>query len=532
MSSQVAEGGLARLETQEHSAEQNLFMTGSALVAYIAAAKLAMHLAIASSSGFFIDELYFLACGEHLAWGYVDFPPLTAAQAWIARSLLGGSMFAIHLLPALAGAGLVLLTGRITREFGGGRFAQALAALATALAPVYLFFHSYLSMNSIEPLLWMGCALLVIRIIKTGNTKLWLWFGILAGIGIENKHTMALFCFAVVLGLLLTRERRLLWSRWLVAGAIAAFLIFLPNLIWMIQHHFPHLELLANIKKSGRDVVVSPIGFLKMQVLFLGPVALPVWVSGLWGLIATREGRRYRSIGLSYFVALAILLFLQAKVYYLAPIYPVMFAAGAVALERLMRLTHIRVVNGIGYAYLAVLAIAGTILAPMTLPILRPETFLRYSAAMGISQPRIENRATNALPQFFADRLGWPEMAHAAAGVYYSLPEEERARTAIFGNDYGQCGAIDYYGPALGLPKSIGNHLTYWYWGPRSYTGDTVIVLGDNRLGVEAHFEEVHEAAEVGHPYSMQQEHFTIYLCRKPRGWTFQSIWPELKNWR
>ena len=178
--------------------------SGSAVVGLIAAGTLALHLAAAGVYGLFIDELYFLACGEHLAWGYVDMPPLTAAQAWLARGLFGDSMLAIRLFPALAGAGLVLLAGALARELGGKRFAQGLAALAVATAPGYLLASSYLSMNSIEPLLWMGCALVLLRIIRTGDTRLWLAFGLLAGIGLENKDTMLLFGFALVAGLLLT----------------------------------------------------------------------------------------------------------------------------------------------------------------------------------------------------------------------------------------------------------------------------------------------------------------------------------------
>ena len=190
----------------------------AAIVGILAAVKLLVHLATATNYGAFGDELYFLAAGEHLAWGYVDFPPLTAVQAWLARALFGESVFGIHLLPALLGAGLVLLTGLIVHELGGKRFAQALAGLAVLVAGIYLYVNSYLSMNSVEPLIWMGCAWVLIRMIKTGNTRLWLAFGALAGLGLLNKHTMVLFGAALMAGLLLTPARKLLWSRWLLLG--------------------------------------------------------------------------------------------------------------------------------------------------------------------------------------------------------------------------------------------------------------------------------------------------------------------------
>ncbi|MBZ5495217.1 MAG: glycosyltransferase family 39 protein [Acidobacteriia bacterium] len=506
-----------------------IFLSGSAVVGLLAAAKFVVHMASAKVYGPFIDELYFLACGQHLAWGYVDLPPLTALQAWLTRALFGDSMYSIRLFPSLAGAGLVILTGALVRAFGGKRFAQGLAALAVLVAPVYLGFDSYLSMNSIEPLIWMGCALVIVRIIQSGNTKLWLWFGLLAGVGMLNKNTMLMFGFAVGLGLLLTPERRLMWNRWFfIAGGIA-LVIFLPNLVWMIRHHFPHLELLANIKRNGRDVVFTPLQFLLMQAEMMHPASCPIWLVGLYSFLARRPARPYRALGWAYPIALATLLILQAKVYYLMPVYPMLLAGGAVVIEEWLARPHLTWVRP---AYVALLAFSGALIAPAYLPILPPETYLRYTNALGITQAKIENRGTNAMPQFFADRFGWHEMIQAVAKVYYALPPEERSKTAIIGNDFGQCGAVDFYGPEYGLPRSIGTHLTYWLWGPRDYTGEIMIVLGDTRKGASQWFDSVEEVAKVGRPYAMRQEQFQILLCRKPKGGTtLQEIWPRIKNY-
>jgi Dolichyl-phosphate-mannose-protein mannosyltransferase len=476
--------------------------------------------------GLFIDELYFLACGEHLDWGYVDAPPLTAFQAWLARAMFGDSLLAIRLFPAIAGAALVVLTALLTRALAGGRFAQFLAALAVAIAPIDLAFNSYLSMNSIEPLIWIGCAMLLVRMIRTGDTRLWVPFGALAGIGLLNKHTMLMFGFAVGVGLVVTRERRLLASRWLFVGAAIAFAIFLPNLIWNFRHHFPMLELLANIRKDGRDIPFRPLQFLALQAFFENPVALPIWLAGLYRLLGSAKGRPYRALGIVYLVMLGILL-ARGKPYYLSPVYPMLFAAGAVSVEE-WRTSPARRRTALAYA--VVIFVAGSLLAPTLVPILQPETYIRYTRALHIGQPRLENRAASALPQFFADRFGWPEMVQTVARVYHALPPEEQRRTGIFGNDYGQAGAIDFYGPALGLPKSIGAHLTYWYWGPREYTGESLIVLGDDRETLETEFGSVREVAQVGHPYAMRQEHFGVFLCRQPKGWTLRSLWPRLKR--
>lgn len=503
----------------------------AAAVPALAAAKVALHLACAGVYGFFIDELYFLACGEHLAWGYVDFPPLTALQAWLTRHLFGDSPYSIRLFPSLAVGGLVLVTGTFARRLGGGRFAQGIAALAVAVAPIWLLAGSYLSMNSIEPLVVTGCALLVVRMIQSGDTRLWVAFGALSGIGLLNKHTMVAFGFALVAGLLLTPERRLLASRWLVAGGGVAFLIAAPNLLWEVRHGFPHRELLANIARNGRDVDVSILQFWGLELLFLGPLAAPLWLGGLAGLLALPSLRRYRALGLAWLVVIGLFLLLthgSHTSYYVTPAYPMLLAAGGVLTERLLSAPRARWAKP---AWSGLLAVAGVLLLPIALPSLPPELYLRYTKALGLAQPRLENREASAMPQLFADRFGWPEMVETVARVYGALPEEERKRTGIFANDYGQGGAIDFYGPRHGLPKAIGGHLSYWTWGPRGYTGENLIVLGDRREVLEGEFEEVTAVAEVGHPYAMRQEHFTVFLCRRPRGWTLAGSWPRLKNW-
>jgi hypothetical protein len=503
------------------------FGNGCAIVACIAAATLAFRLATAGVYGVFVDELYFFACGEHLAWGYVDMPPLTALQAWLARSLFGDSMVAIRFLPALEGAGLVLLVGVLARRLGGGRFAQGLAALAAALAPGMMAFYSILSMNAVEPLVWTGMAYTLVRVIQ-GEPRWWVAFGAVAGLGLENKDTVLVFGFALVVALLALPERRLMANRWFLLGGLVAFLIFLPNLVWMMQHHFPHLEQLANIRRNQRNVELSPLAFVGQQLLFMNPLAAPVWVGGLAWLLAGRAGQRYRVLGVAYLVSLVTLIVTHGRVYYLGSAYPMLIGAGGVALEGWLARPRLAWLKP---TCVAVVALSGALLAPMFTPVLEPETFIRYSRALGMGMPQLEHRRTSSLPQFFADRFGWPEMAETVARVYHSLPPVERAKAAIFGQDYGEAGAIDFFGPKLGLPKAISGHLTYWYWGPRDYNGEVVIVLGDTREALERLFGSVQEAAVVSNPYSMRSQNFTVFVCREPKGWTWREIWPRLKSW-
>jgi hypothetical protein len=496
----------------------------TAIVGYLAGVKFLFHMATAGLYGFFIDEIYFLACGQHLAWGYVDFPPLTAFQAWLTRFLFGDSPYSIRLFPSLAGAALVLLAAAIARELGGGRFARIMAALVVLFSPGYLAFCSYLSMNAVEPVIWSGCALIVIRIIKRDDPRLWPWFGVLAGIGLLNKHTMVVFGFAVVTGLLLTADRRLMFNRWFVLAGVITLVIFLPNLTWEIRHHFPHLEQLANIKRNGRDVQMNPITFLLFDVLLANPAAAPLWIAGLVSLLAGSL-KRFRALGLVWVVVYAVLIAANGRFYYLLPAFVILIAAGAIATERI---TERR--RWMRPAYSALVVLIGALIAPITVPVLPPNAYFRFTEITHINQPRFEHRKTNAMPQFFADRFGWPEMVATVAHAYYSLPPDVRAKTAIFGNDYGQSGAIDFYGPRYGLPRAIGGHLSNWYWGPRGYTGESILVLGDDRETLESKFEIVKPMGEIGHPYAMDQEHFTLFLVQKPRGFTLQSGWPMLKK--
>ena len=505
---------------------ESRFFSGPALVLYIAAFKLLLQLFAAPHYGIFRDELYYLACSEHLAWGYVDQPPLIAFIAWFARHVFGESLIGLRLLPALAGALLVWLTGTLTREMGGNRFAQALAALAVIPVPVYLIMHHWLTMNAFEPLIWMGCAWCVVRAVNAGDASYFLWAGVLAGIGMENKYSVAFFATGLVVGLLASPDRRFLKSRWFWFGVAAMFLIFLPNLIWLVHYHFPFLDFLHNVRMGDRDIKRAPLAFILDQAMMLNPILAPLWMGGLAWLFFGRDSRRYRFLGWTYLVVLGIIMFLKGKNYYVAPVYPMLFAAGAIALEKL----SVKRWKFVWVVYVILIVAAGIVLTPTALPILPVETYIRYQQAIGLVPVKAENQRTGPLPQYFADEFGWEEMAQKTAAIYNSLSPEERSHTAIFGNNYGDAGAIDFFGPKYGLPKSIGNGSNYWYWGPRNYSGDIAIVLGSDGRGDREHFRSVEVAGHTDNPYSREDEHFDIFLCR---GITMnlQEAWPHMKRW-
>jgi len=511
-------------------AAQTSAIPASRSVWYIAGSVLLLQLLIASRYGYFGDEMYHMACGEHLAWGYVDQPPLIALIAWITRRLFGTSLLAIRSFPALAGCTLVWLTGRITRELGGGWYAQMLASLCTACAGVYLVLHHLFTMNAFEPLFWMGSAYVLIRMIKTGNQKLWLWFGLLAGVGLQNKYTIVAFGAAVIAALLLTPQRKALASKWFwIAGAIA-FLIFLPNLLWNIQHHWPFLELMRNIRASGRDVEFTPAGYMRAQIFLMTPFTSPVWILGGLHFFFSRALRPYRFLGWAFIGVLMIFIALQGKDYYAVPIYPVVFAGGAIAIEQFFKAG--RMVS-LKPALAAVMLLGTVAFLPMVAPVLSPAAFLRYQAKFPFKiQPDEKSMLAEPMPHYYSWSFGWEEMVAGVARAYASVPPEERGDTAIFGNDFAAAGAVDLIGPKYGLPKAISGHQSYWLWGPRNYSGQTMIILGSTEERARREFREVNVIAELHNPYAAPWENRPVLLCRGPKHFhSLAEAWPRFKNW-
>jgi hypothetical protein len=501
---------------------------GLAVVGSLSLGTFILHMLFNGRYGYFVDELYYVACSRHLDWGYVDHPPLIAAITWVERVTLGDSLHALRFLPAVASGLLVLLTGLIVGELGGRRYAQILACVAVIVAPLYLGIGNLLTMNAFEPLFWMGCALVAIKTIKGGSPKLWLWFGLLAGVGLENKHSMLFFGFGFLVGLLLTPERRFLRSPWLWLGGLLAFVIFLPNLVWEIYRGFPTIELLRNVQRSGRNVGLGPVSFVAQQFLVMHPLAAPLWLAGLWYFLRDEAGRRFRVLGWTYLIILLGFLVLNGRIYYLGPAYPMLFAAGAVFFQRFAERGNRAWLKP---AYVAALLVTGVVLAPFAyFPILPVEGYIAYSRALHFEPPRIETHRMGPLPQIYADMYGWKEMAEAVAGAYNNLSPEDKQRCAIFGQNYGQAGAIDLFGAKMGLPNAISGHQSYFYWGPRNYTGECMIVMDDSPDKLAKEFDSWEKVATVYHPYSMPYEDFDVYLCRGLH-WPLAQVWPRLKNW-
>jgi len=505
--------------------------SGTGILACLAIAKVSLHLLGIGHYGFFRDELYYIACGRHLAWGYIDQPPLIAAVAWLSRHLFGEPLAAYRILPIAAGGATVFLTGLLARELDGGLFAQFLAALAILFAPLFLAFDSFLSMNAFEPLFWLLCAWIAVRIVKGASPRLWLLFGAVAGLGLENKHTMLVFGFALVSGLMLARGARssdlsLFGSKWIWFGGLLALALFLPNLIWEALHGWPQIEVVRNAQLF-KNLHVSPLQFLAEQVLFLQPLALPIWLAGLCWFFFAKAGKQVRFLGWTYLIVLAIFVALGGKSYYLLPVYPILAAAGGVAIEQFTAVARVRWLQ---VAYPLVLVLGGAVTLPFGVPVLPVDTFIRYEDAIPYARSvKTERDATVILPQIYADMMGWDNMAGTVARVYHELPQAEQANCAILAGNYGEAGAIDYYGPKLGLPAAIGGHNNYYLWGPRGYSGACVILFGERAELNKNFFAEVTRAATISNPLAMPSEQSVpVYICRKPVA-PLAVLWPHFK---
>jgi len=487
-----------------------------------------LHVACSGGYGYFIDELYFLACSEHLDWGYVDMPPLMPAAAALSRWLLGDSLRAIRFLPAVAAGLHVLLTGLMVRAMGGRLFAQALACVAVMAAPAYLGIDNYLSMNAFEPLFWMGCAYAAILIFKGGDRRLWLLFGLLAGLGLENKYSMLLFGFAFLLGLLATRPRETILDRCFWLGGLVALLVYLPHLVWEIRHGLPMLELLHHQREAGKYVPVTAASFAMGQIILIHPLNFPLWLAGLAWLLFSRDGRPYRTLGVTFLLLWVGLTLMEGKDYYLAPAYPMLLAAGAVAVER--QLAGKVWKRWVAAASLVLLVVGGLLLAPLAMPVLSPERYIAYSRAVGILHSSGEKRGQAKLPQFFADQFGWPEMVETVARVYDRLTPAEKAECVILATNYGDAGAIDFFGRRHGLPRAICGHNSYYLWGPGDRTGQILIAIAGRRADLEALYDRVEAVARTpDDPYAMpDRTDRPIYLCRRPRA-SLKEIWPRFK---
>lgn len=497
-------------------------------VVALATAAVLVHLVPDSAYGYFRDELYYLACARRLAWGYVDHPPLSILVLRLVTAAFGDSVLTLRLLPALAHGASVVLGAATARRLGGSGWAQSVTALAVAVAPIYLLFCDFYSMNAYELLAWALALLLVARIIAEGKPRLWLAVGVLFGLGLENKHTMVTLGLALGVGLLLTSERKQLREKWLWLGVLAAIALVVPNLIWQQANGWPSLEFYRQATLQ-KNIPTTPLKALLQQALVTNFGALPLTVAGFVFLLRAPAGRALRPLGWTCLVLLALLLASgTSRPDRVAGMYPLLYAAGAVALEARRRKDGAgRWVSAVPWA----VGLVGLGLAPLGISALPPRVPMRYMEHMAsLVQGERGHRAP--LPQWLADRTSWPQIVGQVEQVYDALPAAERASAILYAENYGEAGALEHFGPARGLPRVISNHNSYFHWSARAGVDAPVaIALGADRAALERLFARVERAGETHCELCMTYEDgVPIYVASEPKE-PLSALWPRLKNY-
>jgi hypothetical protein len=508
---------------------EKLFSNDNTIPIFIALVQFVIQIMFHGNYGYFRDELYYIACSNHLDFGYVDMPPLSIAVLTLNRWILGDSLQALRFLPTLAVAGVVILAALMARRLGGGRFAQGLASLTIVAAHGLLGAGRFFSMNAFDIFLWALAGYLVIKILTEDNQKLWLAFGIVAGLGLLNKYSMGFLCIGLVAGLILTSQRNQLASKWFWYGALAAFLLFLPHIIWEIKNGLPTLEFMHNASQM-KNAPITIIDFFSGQLRDINYFNAPLWLLGLYFFLFHRIGKQYRVLGWTYIVVFVIMVAGNAKVYYLSPIYPMLLAGGSVFVEQIIR-KHSW--NWMKPVYVSLLIVWTMIALPFTLPVLLVEELISYQKLLGITPRADERSALAELPQYYADMFGWEKMAADVAKVYRTLTPEEQAECLIFVRNYGEAGAIDFFGKQYGLPNATCAHNNYWLWGPGQRTGRIAIIFGDHRTldgnlaDLSRSYKHVELAATTNAKYCMPYENGRMIFICKEMNTTFQKIWPK-----
>jgi hypothetical protein len=515
---------------KNNPSKSGLGASGMLAVLGIALGSFVLHMIFNNRYGYFRDEFDYIICGNHPAWGYVDQPSLIPILIRLCRGVFGDSLRSIRLIPAVSASAIIVLSGFVARELGGKRFAVVLTALAVLIAPIYLSGGSLLTTNCLEPLLWTGCLYAAILAALRDEPRYWLWFGVIAGIGLEEKYSIAVLGFGVVIGLLLTNQRWYLWNKWFWMAGGAAFLIFLPNLVWNIANDWPFVQLMRAIKANGRDVVLSPWQYFAQQLLLTHFISAVIWITGMIALLVTRRFQSMRFLGWTYLVAFTVFVILRGKNYYLAPIYPAYIAAGAVVIDDAIE----RIRKGWLRPVIVALVLAGgAVFAPLVVPVLPVDQFISYMNWLPIKVPHTEHSHERVvLPQHYADQFGWNEIVDGTLAAWNRIPPADRKDCAILAQDYGQAGAIDFLGPKYGLPSALSGHQSWWLWGPRGYSGNCMIVLDDRQEVLETHFQQVEFVGFTPFNRYALETHLSVYICHGFRHGTLADAWPALKRWR
>lgn len=474
---------------------------------------LVVELALAPRYGFHRDELYFMSCARRLAWGYVDQPPLAPFLVWLGVRLPGGPLLGVRAIAALAGFAYPVLAALTARELRGGRAAQLMAATATAVSTTFLLNAHMLTTATFDVVAWGAILVLAARMLRTGDLRLWFPLGAVAGIGLNNNYRVAFLCLALVAGLLLTGQRRLLATPWLAAGGALALGLAAPTVAWQALHGWPALLWIEGLQAQNA-AQNSPLTVVAGQFLNVNPLLAPVWLSGLYWLLRARTARPWRALGVTYFTALALLILLQGRPYYVGPLYLLLFAAAGVAAERHLHsgARRLRLAQAI-----AILLAVGVLTSPFALPVLPPR------AIAGTPVEEVEP---------LVDMIGWERFVGSVERVQRELPPGQRANVVLFALNYSEAGALENLAGATSTETVVSGHNNWALWGPGTAAPSAVIAVGPTREQLARDFESVVSAAVVdnGTGVDNKLQGAVVYVATRPtRPWP--RIWADYRHY-
>jgi 4-amino-4-deoxy-L-arabinose transferase-like glycosyltransferase len=479
----------------------------------IAAALVALELAVSGRYGFMQDELYFIEAGRHLAFGYVDQPPLAPLLTRIVTSVLGVSPTAVRIIPALAGGAVVVIAARCAALFGAGRFGRVLAALTTACAPVIFTSVHVDNTTPLDLLFWAAVVLCVATALLRGRPRWWLGAGVLGGLGLENDNLMLLLLGGIAIGVLVSSaHRQVLRTRWPWFGAVIAAVIWAPNLVWEAANGWPQLAMAAALR-SENNSAGDYAAALPVQLAYVGLLVAPVVIAGFVRLWRTAD-LRFIAVAATL-VLVYVVAWIPGKGYYADGMAPAVLAAGSAAAEQWIargRRPRART------ALLIAASLIGLVLLPDALPVV-PVTAVHTLSA------------TAQQSSDLGDTIGWPQLTRAVAGQDAALARAGHPPTAIFTGYYGEAAALGVLGAGYHLPPVLSGHNAYWMWGP-GRAADTTVLVVDALGRLRPYFASCRLLTTYHGPYHVQNNWtpLQIGVCTGPvAGWP--QLWPQLKHY-
>jgi len=490
-----------------------------------AAVYLLFRLLFIDSYGYFRDELYYIACGQRLALGFIDHPPFIAFITHFITELLGTSLFALHIVPVLTVIAIFFLTSEMVKQMGGGKYAAFLAAIAAAASPHYLGDSNILSMNIFDKFFWTLSFLLAINILNRQKSSTYIWLGIVLGLGMMNKISVLFLIFGLFIGLILTEKRKLFLNKWLYFCIALAFLLFSPYIIWEIQNGFPTMEFMRNAAEN-KNMPLSPGQFTLGCALENNFFSFVIMLAGLGFYLFGKSAKPYRIFGWAFLAIYLTMVLQRAKVYYISPVNPIMLAGGAILIEQFIGKINW---NWLKPALIILLIVSASALAPFAIGMLPVDSFIAYSQWIGLTPPASERHEFGLLPQHFADQFGWEQLTAAAAQAYHSLTPQEQSSCLIYAHNYGESGAVEFFGRQYNLPPVICGHNSYWFWKPDIDSVDVIICIGGDAEDYAGDFASVELFTVHTHPLAMPYESgLNIFICRDFNK-TLDEVWDEIK---